>query len=173
VYRLRAGRSRLSLRNEAGVFCVFFETAADLHSHAIDCQPGRDGRLLDVGLHMARRPLLGLPVEERTAYVHGHALGDSSSTVEIEFDDETQQAAPVTWVGPPISAGIFFTRLPSGHRLTAVVFGDAQGRELARDTHLAAIYALEKRFGGMPGSGSGSNPPSSGGFRLPGSSGTP
>ena len=82
---------------------------------------------------------------ERTATGTGATSTGTSSpirrrSVQVVLDDGTTIDAPVTWIGPPIDAGLFFARIDADRYVEAVVLRDADGHELARDGHLGPAH---------------------------------
>jgi hypothetical protein len=88
----------------------------------------------------------------------GDTLIHGATTVKVLFEDGSSATTPVVWVSEPIDAGFFVYEVPqanwqAGHRPTAIVLEDADGKELARDTVLASHLAEIQRPGGLLGQG--------------------
>jgi hypothetical protein len=103
------------------------------------------------------------------SWVNGHVLGPPASTVEIVLDDGSTLKPPVTWIGPPIDAGLYYAHVAQGRHVVAVVLRDADGKELARDGHLGAAYgAMQKAKAGALPAAPGSGAPEPGTMVVPG-----
>lgn len=71
--------------------------------------------------------------------VSGAILIEAAATIELRYEDGDETTLPLLWVSQPIDAGFFLYAVPQkhwleGHRPTAIVALDGQGRELARES---------------------------------------
>ena len=72
--------------------------------------------------------------QPQAARVNGHVIAKPGSTLELDFSDGTSASLPLTWVGPPISAGFF--EAESGKRMRGLLLRDPDGSVIATDTKL-------------------------------------
>jgi hypothetical protein len=155
AFALPEGATAFVAPTRSGGYFAFLENPRDPIG-AIDYRLGENhsGPAIASGSHR---------VTDGSWWVSGHAEAQASSSVEIVLDDGSILKPPVTWIGPPIDAGLFLVRLGPGRHAVAVVLRDEDANELARDAHLGAAYdqmqemlerARQGRLPTRPGAGS-------------------
>jgi hypothetical protein len=73
--------------------------------------------------------------------LYGSVQLEAAVALEVRYADEARVQVPLTWVSKPIDAAFFVYSIPrahwaEGHRPSALVVLDAEGRTLVRDTRL-------------------------------------
>jgi hypothetical protein len=89
-------------------------------------------RQLPISVEMGRQTM-NTPV-----LVWGSVLGDTVSSVDLEYQDGQTSTLPVTGVTVPINAGFFLFEVPTAHesagsRPISLTARDANGNALARE----------------------------------------
>lgn len=73
-----------------------------------------------------------------TTRLTGAVIAPGTYSVDVIYEDGDRDTVNLVWVSEPINAGFFAHRVPAdkrlpGHRVTALVARDREGREIARE----------------------------------------
>jgi len=110
--------------NGAGGFCALYDDPADPRVFA---SSGCSGFAND---SPAQR--LGVSFDVLRGYLTGHVAPPPDSTLELRYTDGSSEPILLTWVSPPINAGLFFVKPDSAKTVEALVLRDGDGEELER-----------------------------------------
>jgi hypothetical protein len=125
----------------SGGFCLFTSTEGRDSMGGGGCDRDRQGQF-SPGLTVPGPISPEGEIEAPPVVFDGDTLIHGATTVEIRYEDGESARTPVVWVSTPIDAGFFVYEVPeahwaAGHRPTALILEDADGKELARNTQIA------------------------------------
>jgi len=85
------------------------------------------------------RPLVNFAVngvgspDRNPFHMDGYVLAPAGSSLRLVFRDGSSRTIPVTWIGPPVSAGLFATTVQPSPRMAAFVLREPDGTTVRRD----------------------------------------